>query len=55
LGTDLGAGQRPQIVCPSGVWQTAVSLGEWSLCGCTVAPGFEFSSFEIAPPGWRPD
>ena len=55
LGTDLGAGQRPQIVCPSGVWQTAVSLGEWSLCGCTVAPGFDFSSFEIAPPGWRPD
>ena len=54
LGPDLSAGQRPQIVCPRGVWQSAVSLGAWSLCGCTVAPGFEFSSFEMAPPGWKP-
>ncbi len=48
LGRDLGAGQRPQAVCPRGVWQSAASLGAWSLCGCTVAPGFEFSSFELA-------
>jgi predicted cupin superfamily sugar epimerase len=49
LGPDLAAGQRPQAVCPRGVWQSAVSLGDWSLCGCTVAPGFEFASFELAP------
>jgi hypothetical protein len=54
LGPDLSAGHRPQIVCPRGVWQSAASLGDWSLCGCTVAPGFEFSGFEMAPPDWRP-
>lgn len=55
LGTDLDAGQRPQIVVPAGAWQSARSLGDWTLAGCTVAPGFEFSGFELAPPGWAPD
>lgn len=54
LGPDLRAGQRPQIVIPSNAWQTAESLGAWTLCGCTVSPGFEFSGFEMAPPDWRP-
>ena len=54
LGPDLRAGQRPQLVVPAGVWQTAESLGAWTLCGCTVAPGFEFSGFEMAPADWRP-
>ncbi|MGL5361607.1 MAG: cupin domain-containing protein [Bosea sp. (in: a-proteobacteria)] len=54
LGPDVLAGQRPQIVVPAGHWQTATSLGAWTLVGCTVAPGFEFSGFELAPPGWRP-
>ena len=54
LGPDLKAGQRPQLVIPKGWWQTATSLGAWTLIGCTVAPGFEFSGFELAPPGWRP-
>jgi len=54
LGTDLASGQRPQFVVPAGWWQTATSLGAWTLVGCTVAPGFEFAGFEIAPPGWRP-
>ena len=54
LGPELAARQRPQIVVPIGVWQTAESLGAWTLVGCTVAPGFEFESFEIAPPDWRP-
>ncbi len=54
LGPDIMAGQRPQIVVPGGHWQTATSLGAWTLVGCTVAPGFEFSGFELAPPGWRP-
>ncbi|RVA59440.1 cupin domain-containing protein, partial [Mesorhizobium sp. M7A.F.Ca.CA.004.09.1.2] len=30
------------------------SLGEWTLVGCTVAPGFEFAAFELAEPGWQP-
>jgi uncharacterized protein len=54
LGTDLAAGERPQAVVPAHVWQAAVSLGEWTLTGCTVAPGFEFSGFEMAPPEWAP-
>jgi uncharacterized protein len=54
LGPDLSRGQRPQFVVPAGAWQTAKSLGPWTLVGCTVAPGFDFAGFEMAPPGWRP-
>ena len=54
LGTDLAAGQRPQIVVPDGAWQTARSLGEWTLVGCTVSPAFSFDGFELAPPDWQP-
>jgi hypothetical protein len=54
LGPDLKAGQRPQFVVPANWWQTATSLGAWTLVGCTVAPGFDFRGFELAPPGWRP-
>lgn len=54
LGPDLAAGERPQAVVPAGWWQAAESLGAWTLVGCTVAPGFEFSGFELAPPDWRP-
>jgi predicted cupin superfamily sugar epimerase len=54
LGSDLAQGERPQGVVPTGWWQAAESLGEWTLVGCTVAPGFEFSGFELAPPGWSP-
>jgi predicted cupin superfamily sugar epimerase len=54
LGADLAAGQRPQGIVPTGHWQSARSLGDWTLVGCTVAPGFEFSGFELAPKGWQP-
>jgi len=54
LGIDLKAGQQPQAVVPADVWQSARSLGDWTLVGCTVAPGFEFSAFELAAPGWEP-
>lgn len=54
LGPELRAGQRPQLVVPPGHWQTATSLGAWTLVGCTVAPGFDFAGFEMAPPDWRP-
>lgn len=55
LGNDLAAGERPQAVVPAGAWQAASSFGDWTLVGCTVAPGFEFSGFELAPPGWTPE
>ena len=54
LGTDLAEGQRPQGLVRTGEWQSAKSLGNWTLVGCTVAPGFEFSGFRMAPPGWEP-
>jgi hypothetical protein len=54
LGIDLANGARPQIVVPAGAWQSAESLGDWTLVGCTVAPGFEFAGFEMAPKGWTP-
>jgi len=52
LGTDLAGGERPQAVVPADFWQSARPLGRFALVGCTVAPGFEFASFELAPPGW---
>jgi predicted cupin superfamily sugar epimerase len=54
LGNDLASGQRPQAVVPAHAWQAAQSLGDWTLCGCTVAPGFDFSGFELPPQGWSP-
>jgi uncharacterized protein len=54
LGSNLAAGERPQLVIPRGEWQRAKVLGDWSLVGCTVSPGFIFSKFEQAEPGWEP-
>ncbi len=50
LGTDLAAGEMPQLVVPSGWWQSARSTGDWTLVGCTVSPGFRFEGFELARP-----
>jgi predicted cupin superfamily sugar epimerase len=54
LGPDLAAGERPQAIVPALAWQAAESTGDWTLLGCTVAPGFEFAGFELAPEGWKP-
>jgi predicted cupin superfamily sugar epimerase len=54
LGIDLAAGQRPQAVVEPNQWQSATSLGAWTLVGCTVSPGFEFAGFELAPTDWSP-
>ena len=54
LGSDLLSGQRPQVMVPAHAWQSARSLGDWTLVGCTVAPGFRFDGFELAPPDWHP-
>lgn len=54
LGLDLARGERPQIVVVADEWQSAEPLGAFTLVGCTVAPGFEFAKFEMAPPGWEP-
>ena len=54
LGADIHAGETPQVTVPARAWQAAESLGDWTLVGCTVAPGFDFAGFELAPPGWSP-
>jgi uncharacterized protein len=54
LGADLAAGEVPQAIVPAQAWQAAESAGDWTLAGCTVAPGFDFAKFELAPKGWMP-
>jgi len=54
LGADIHAGEVPQVTVPARAWQAAESLGDWTLVGCTVAPGFAFEGFELAPAGWSP-
>jgi predicted cupin superfamily sugar epimerase len=54
LGPDVASGERPQAIVPASAWQCAESTGDWTLVGCTVAPGFEFAGFELAPKGWEP-
>jgi uncharacterized protein len=54
LGPDILAGQRPQVVVAPGQWQAAATTGAWTLVGCTVSPGFDFSGFELAPMDWTP-
>ncbi len=54
LGPDITNGAQPQVVVPANFWQSAEPMGDWSLVGCTVSPGFTFETFEIAPAGWQP-
>lgn len=54
LGPDIIRGERPQAIVPAGAWQAAETLGAYTLVGCTVAPGFDFTAFEMAPTGWEP-
>jgi uncharacterized protein len=47
LGTDLKAGQVPQLVVPGGVWQGSVLVdgGKFALLGATMAPGFDYADY----------
>jgi predicted cupin superfamily sugar epimerase len=54
LGAEVVEGQQPQVVVPAGTWQSARSLGSWTLVSCIVSPGFRFEGFELAPATWRP-
>jgi uncharacterized protein len=53
LGPAVECGERPQIVVPPHAWQAASPLGNYTLVGCTVAPGFIFETFEMAPEDYR--
>ncbi len=52
LGQDLAAGQSPQIIVPPDHWQRAICMGDYTLVGCTVSPGFQFDGFQLAEPGF---
>ena len=54
LGAAIEQGEQPQIVVPPGAWQMARSTGNYTLVGCTVAPGFEFAKFELAARDFAP-
>lgn len=54
LGVDPDAGQVPQVVVPTGWWQSAEPTGAHTLVSCVVAPGFDFAGFTLAPEGWEP-
>jgi predicted cupin superfamily sugar epimerase len=54
LGPNVDEAQAPQVVVPPQAWQSARSQGDYTLVGCTVAPGFDFAHFELAPDGFEP-
>jgi uncharacterized protein len=54
LGPDVSARERLQQLVPQLRWQSAKSLGRWTLCSCVVMPAFRFEGFELAPPDWEP-
>jgi predicted cupin superfamily sugar epimerase len=54
LGPNVHADEEPQAVVPARAWQAAETLGDWTLVGCTISPGFDFAGFELAPPDFSP-
>lgn len=48
VGIDAHKGELPQAVVPANTWFASESSGDFSLVGCTVSPGFDFSDFELA-------
>lgn len=51
LGSDIMAGQSPQLIVPRGVWQGSFLMpgGAYALLGTTMAPGFDFADYEAGP------
>ena len=49
LGPVLLEGQSPQHIVHPNAWQSARSLGDWTLVGSPVSPAFEFDRFELDP------
>ena len=53
LGPNLAKSQSPQILVNKNLWQSAETTGDYTLVGCTVSPGFEFSKFTLAPKNFK--
>jgi uncharacterized protein len=43
----LSGTTAPQHIVPAGCWQAARSSGAYTLVGCSVGPGFEYSDFTL--------
>jgi len=54
LGPNLKLNEKLQAVIPKSIWQSAKSIGKWSLVSCIVSPAFSFDGFEMAKKGWEP-
>ncbi len=54
LGNNIIGNQKMHLIVKAGSWFSMQSSGNFSLIGCTVAPGFEYSDFELAPKNWEP-
>lgn len=57
LGSDIDRGELFQYVVPANCWFASRPAPGSSFCfvGCTVAPGFDFSDFELADAGMLAD
>lgn len=47
VGSDVAAGQRPQLHVPAGWWQGSSADGPWSLVSTVVSPGFDWHGFTL--------
>lgn len=51
LGSDIAAGEQPQLIVPPGYWQRARPRDdEPTLVSCVVVPGFDFADFALSAP-----
>ncbi len=50
LGNEIEKGEVPQAIIPANCWfaSSVKNAVGYSLVSCTVAPGFDFSDFELA-------
>ena len=50
----IGENNNFHFIVEANNWFAMKSKGEFSLIGCTVAPGFDYADFELAPKDWKP-
>ena len=54
LGRDVNNNENIHLIVNASSWFSMTTKGAYSLIGCTVAPGFDYSDFELAPKDWEP-
>tara|TARA_Y100001970_G_C14079190_1_gene773720 strand:- start:700 stop:1116 length:417 start_codon:yes stop_codon:yes gene_type:complete len=55
LGNNIKNNENLHLIIKAGSWFSMKSNGSYSLIGCTVAPAFDYSDFELAPKNWAPE